>query len=605
MTDFSPSLEDDFVSNYLPPLAKKPRDEIFGHSEGRLKMLDNSISATASGIVPLKLEKHEYQVLEVNLYSGSLEPEDVSNKDEDTELWCKCLPPLKGEGGCGEGCENRMRRVECRREYCRAGHECENMAISNRTADKVRLDQGRLVATEGVAPGRFLAQYTGEVISRQELEVRLIYSYKTGQNVYVLPLGDGAVVDATSKGGQCRLAIHSCSPNTEIITWMVELGGEPQLCLAMYSLRKIQVGEPLSYDYSAQQELLNISKLCNCGARNCKRLLGASVTMTGPIQCTACQVGVMESGMTGEVCLHPSLALPLCRPCKVKLQQVDWKVENICRWCTRTDKEGFSCYNCKSHFCRKCLNVNLGPGYIKLAEASVDSWTCLLCNSSPLEKPRSRLIASSSLCQGRTGVSPGFSPEISRGGSPVPSQGVSSMVSHGVSPGVSPGFSPEVGLGVGLDLNPGIRQIRPQSIRPVRPFTPKRTRASRGGAPSRGRLPTPRNFGPGVSIQSVPTPATSPTPQPQKNREVNTSKILSHLQRCGLSIQPVSEQEGQMESILKELEGAEKILHGVVSEARRQMKDGESISKIKDHISEKVRNIRGKLTQVEEKNIGG
>ena len=60
-----------------------------------------------------------------------------------------------------------------------------------------------------------------------------------------------------------------------------------------------------------------------------------------------------------------------------------------------------------------------------------------------------------------------------------------------------------------------------------------------------------------------------------------------------------------MESILKELEGAEKILHGVVSEARRQMKDGESISKIKDHISEKVRNIRGKLTQVEEKNIGG
>ena len=180
------------------------------------------------------------------------------------------------------------------------------------------------------------------------------------------------------------------------------------------------------------------------------------------------------------------------------------------------------------------------------------------------------------------------------------------MVSHGVSSGLSPGFSPEVGLGVGLDLSPGIRRMmRPQSIRPVRPFTPKRARASRAGAQSRGRLPTPRNFGPGVSIQSVPTPATSPTPKPQKNREVNTSKILSHLQRCGLSIQPVSEQEGQMESILKELEGAEKILHGVVSEARRQMKDGEPISKIKDQISDKVRNIRGKLAQVEEKNIGG
>jgi len=284
---------------------------------------------------------------------------------------------------------------------------------------------------------------------------------------------------------------------------------------------------------------------------------------------------------------------------------VDWKVENVCRWCTRTDKEGFSCYNCKSHFCRKCLNVNLGLGYIKLAESSVDSWTCLLCNSSPLEKPRSRIIASSSLCQGRAGIGPRVSPDVSRGLSPGVGSGVSPMVSQGlssvVSPSVSPGLSPEVGL----DFSPGIRQMRPQSIRPVRPFTPKRTRASRAGAPSRGRLPTPRNLGPGVSIQSVPTPATSPTPQPQRNKEVNTSKILSHLQRCGLSIQPVSEQEGQMESILKELEGAEKILHGLVSEARRQMKEGESISKIKDQISEKVRNIRGKLTQVEEKNIGG
>ena len=551
ITDSSP-LESDFISDSpVWPRAKKPRP-----NDGRL-------TDTAQGIVPLKQENEEYEVLEVNLYSGSLELEDLNTKDEDTELWCKCLPPSKGEGGCGEGCENRMRRVECRREYCRAGDECDNMAISNRTPDKVSLVSGRLVSTEGVDPGQFLAQYTGEVISRQELSVRLMNDYKAGQNLYVFPLGDVAVVDATNKGGQCRLAIHSCCPNTEIVPWMVELGGEPQLCLAMYSLTNIQEGEPLSYDYSKQLDLLNTCKPCNCGAKNCKRLLGASVTVTGPVQCTGCQVGVLESGMTGEVSLHPSLALPLCSPCKVKLQQVDWRVENTCRWCTRTETEGISCSTCKSHFCRRCLNVNLGPGYMKLVFASLDSWTCLLCNSSPLEKPRSRLIGSTSLGQGRAG---------------------------------SPG------------LSPGIRQIRPQTIRPVRPFTPKRIRASRSGknspkpatpALSRGRLDTPRNLGPGVSILSVPNPP--PPPQPQRNREDHTSKILSHLQRCGLSIQPVSEQEGLMESILKELEGAEKILHGVISEARQQMKDGESISKIKDRISEKVRNIRGKLAQAEER----
>ena len=33
----------------------------------------------------------------------------------------------EGEEGCGEDCENRGRRVECRQEYCRAGEGCQNM----------------------------------------------------------------------------------------------------------------------------------------------------------------------------------------------------------------------------------------------------------------------------------------------------------------------------------------------------------------------------------------------------------------------------------------------------------------------------------------------
>ena len=43
MTDFSSSLEEDFVSNSQPPLAKKARGEISRPIEGRLTMLDREL----------------------------------------------------------------------------------------------------------------------------------------------------------------------------------------------------------------------------------------------------------------------------------------------------------------------------------------------------------------------------------------------------------------------------------------------------------------------------------------------------------------------------------------------------------------------------------
>ena len=83
----------------------------------------------------------------------------------------------------------------------------------------------------------------------------------------MLPLGEEAVVDATLRGGLARLASHSCGPNTEVVTWLVEVEGRPQACLAMYrwgrceschpvsSLRDVMEGEQLSYDYGPQLEV--------------------------------------------------------------------------------------------------------------------------------------------------------------------------------------------------------------------------------------------------------------------------------------------------------------------------------------------------------------
>jgi len=49
-----------------------------------------------------------------------------------------------------------------------------------------------------------------------------------------------------------RVACHSCSPNTEISVWKVE-GFD---CLAMYSLKDLNVNDVITFDHSAEIEVL-------------------------------------------------------------------------------------------------------------------------------------------------------------------------------------------------------------------------------------------------------------------------------------------------------------------------------------------------------------
>ena len=99
--------------------------------------------------------------------------------------------------------------------------------------------QGRLVAMEAVPAGTFLAQYTGEVIAVEELENRFSNLYQTGQPLYLLPLGQTALVDATLKGSIARLGVHSCDPSAEVEPWLVEVKIDakqfPLSCLKTFS----------------------------------------------------------------------------------------------------------------------------------------------------------------------------------------------------------------------------------------------------------------------------------------------------------------------------------------------------------------------------------
>ena len=413
------------------------------------------------------------------------------------------------------------------------------MAISNNSASRVWLDGARLVATEGVPWGVFLAQYTGEVVTREELGARLTSKYRPDQKLHVLPLGDEAVVDASLRGGLARLATHSCAPNTEVVTWLAEVEGQPQACLAMYSLRDIREGEQLSYNYSPQLELLKAAKPCSCGALSCRKLLGSSLLRQGPVQCSACQEVLLQVGERGEVVLHPALALPVCQPCRERLGEADWS-QGACRWCGLQEQQGIHCSGCQAAFCNKCLNVNLGPGYIKLASASLDSWTCLLCVSAPLDKLRAKLVAPQA-GGGVRGVQP-----RSPGGVRMPKPQVrQSWIARS-----------------NQSVCQTIRAVRPSTPRQARPRTP----GPRPGTPalSRGVLPSPR-LGQAVSIQPVAAPAPSPAPQ----RSEQTTRLLSQLQRYGgLSIQPVSEDAGLVDLVAREMEGAGKLLSEAAAEVR-------------------------------------
>ena len=75
-------------------------------------------------------------------------------------------------------------------------------------------------------------------------------------------------VDASRKAGHGSSVSHSCAPTCEVR--VVAYGGK--LCLAMTTLRRIEMGEELTFDYNAVTESLVEYRqaVCLCGYSNCR-----------------------------------------------------------------------------------------------------------------------------------------------------------------------------------------------------------------------------------------------------------------------------------------------------------------------------------------------
>jgi len=83
------------------------------------------------------------------------------------------------------------------------------------------------------------------------------------------PRGYGLLfVDASRKAGHGSSLSHSCEPTCEVRVAAVD----GQLCLAMTTLRELELGEEVTFDYNAVTESLNEyrSAVCLCGHGRCR-----------------------------------------------------------------------------------------------------------------------------------------------------------------------------------------------------------------------------------------------------------------------------------------------------------------------------------------------
>jgi histone-lysine N-methyltransferase ASH1L len=147
-------------------------------------------------------------------------PRGLANPDSDT--LCR---------GCGEDCINRMTYTECDTQLCPLPEDlCSNRRIQRQRSSALTLTLERFMTDAkgwgvktktSIAPGDFIMEYVGEVVSEKEFKLRMLTEYIEDTHHYCLHLDSGMVIDGHRMGNECRFVNHSCEPNCEMQKWNV------------------------------------------------------------------------------------------------------------------------------------------------------------------------------------------------------------------------------------------------------------------------------------------------------------------------------------------------------------------------------------------------
>lgn len=221
---------------------------------------------------------HNWKKLNHNVLIG--EASQLWKREKASMAMCVC----EEDKGCDEDCLNRCTWVECDEGNCNQPSKCSNRAFADL---KERVKQGTkfaegveviltkncghgLRATRSFAARQIVVEYTGEIITQEESERRMIEDYKDNNNYYLMLFHQNMILDAT-RGSVARFVNHSCNPNCRMEKWLVD--GKPRMALFAGDYG-IEAGDELTYDYNFNWFTGVSQQACHCGAENCRGALG-------------------------------------------------------------------------------------------------------------------------------------------------------------------------------------------------------------------------------------------------------------------------------------------------------------------------------------------
>src|ERR1017187_669102 len=118
-----------------------------------------------------------------------------------------------------------------------------------------------------IRKGTRIVEYLGERISHEEADARYVDKGSQDNHTFLFTVDAKTVIDAGLNGNEARYINHGCDPNCQSISVARRIFVE--------SLRTIQPGEELAYDYQIQRDpddAPDVEKgfACRCGVQNCR-----------------------------------------------------------------------------------------------------------------------------------------------------------------------------------------------------------------------------------------------------------------------------------------------------------------------------------------------
>jgi SET domain-containing protein len=116
-------------------------------------------------------------------------------------------------------------------------------------------------------------RYAGRLLSHDEADARYCDNVETG-HTFLFVLNDDYVINANDHGNAARWINHSCEPNCEPVLHESKSGDRRRDGIVIETLRAIDAGEELTYDYGITLSVPHTPRLkkiwaCRCGSAHC------------------------------------------------------------------------------------------------------------------------------------------------------------------------------------------------------------------------------------------------------------------------------------------------------------------------------------------------